>query len=71
MTNEANIAIVYPGQGSQSVGMMNNIISLDSEIKKIFDIASEILKYDILYYSYRLDTGYWYKCSTPSFYPSP
>ena len=48
MTNEANIAIVYPGQGSQSVGMMNNIISLDSEIKKIFDIASEILKYDIL-----------------------
>jgi|TARA_B100000929_G_scaffold115361_1_gene91535 [acyl-carrier-protein] S-malonyltransferase len=47
-SNEVNLAIVFPGQGSQSVGMMDNIISLDPEIKKIFNIASEILGYNIL-----------------------
>ena len=34
MSNEINLAIVFPGQGSQSVGMMNNIISSDPEIQK-------------------------------------
>ena len=48
MSNKINMAIVFPGQGSQSVGMMNSIISSDPEIKKIFDIASEILNYNIL-----------------------
>ncbi len=48
MSDKINMAIVFPGQGSQSVGMMNNIISSDPEIKKIFDIASEILNYNIL-----------------------
>ena len=48
MSDKINMAIVFPGQGSQSVGMMNNIISSEPEIKKIFDIASEILNYNIL-----------------------
>ncbi len=48
MTDELNLAIVFPGQGSQSIGMMDNIISSDSEIQKIFNIASEILGYNIL-----------------------
>mgnify|MGYP003950219413 FL=1 len=48
MTNEINLAIVFPGQGSQSIGMMDNIISSDPEIQKIFNTASEILGYNIL-----------------------
>ena len=48
MSNEINLAIVFPGQGSQSVGMMNNIISSDPEIQKKFNTASEILGYNIL-----------------------
>ena len=48
MNDELNLAIVFPGQGSQSVGMMDNIISSDLEIQKIFNTASEILGYNIL-----------------------
>jgi len=48
MSDGINLAIVFPGQGSQSVGMMDNIISSDSEIEKIFNNASEILGYNIL-----------------------
>ena len=48
MSNKINLAIVFPGQGSQHVGMMNNIISLDPEIQKKFNTASEILGYNIL-----------------------
>ena len=48
MSNKINLAIVFPGQGSQHVGMMNNIISSDPEIQKKFNTASEILGYNIL-----------------------
>ena len=48
MSDEINLAIVFPGQGSQSVGMMNNIISSDPEIQKKINTASEILGYNIL-----------------------
>ena len=37
MSNKINLAIVFPGQGSQHVGMMNNIISSDPEIQKKFN----------------------------------
>jgi len=37
------LAIVFPGQGSQSVGMMNDL----PESKKVFDHASEILGFDL------------------------
>ena len=48
MSKKSNLAIVFPGQGSQSLGMMDNLIKLDKDVKKIFNIASEILGYNIL-----------------------
>ena len=48
MSKKSNLAIVFPGQGSQSLGMMDNLIALDDDVKKIFNIASEILGYNIL-----------------------
>ena len=48
MSKRSNLAIVFPGQGSQSLGMMDNLIKLDKDVKKIFNIASEILGYNIL-----------------------
>ena len=48
MSKKSNLAIVFPGQGSQSLGMMVNLIALDDDVKKIFNIASEILGYNIL-----------------------
>lgn len=48
MNKKSNLAIVFPGQGSQYLGMMDNLIKLDKDVKKIFNIASEILGYNIL-----------------------
>ena len=48
MSKRSNLAIVFPGQGSQSLGMMDNLMKLDKDVKKIFNIASEILGYNIL-----------------------
>jgi [acyl-carrier-protein] S-malonyltransferase len=48
MSRTSNLAIVFPGQGSQSLGMMDNLIALDPSVKKIFSIGSEILGYNIL-----------------------
>lgn len=42
------IAVVFPGQGSQSIGMLNKFIPLYPDITEIFNTASEILKYDLL-----------------------
>lgn len=48
MSSESNFAIVFPGQGSQSLGMMNGLIEIQPSIKNIFNEASEILSYDLL-----------------------
>ncbi len=48
MSTESKFAIVFPGQGSQSIGMMNGLIDIQADIKKIFNTASEILAYDLL-----------------------
>ena len=37
MGKKSNLAIVFPGQGSQSLGMMDNLIKLDKDVKKIFN----------------------------------
>lgn len=39
-------AYVFPGQGSQSVGMLNDLAEAFPEIKAVFNSASEILGYD-------------------------
>lgn len=41
------IAFVFPGQGSQSVGMLKNIAADHDIIKKTFDEASAALGYDL------------------------
>jgi [acyl-carrier-protein] S-malonyltransferase len=48
MSVESKLGVVFPGQGSQSIGMMNGLIEIKPEIKNLFDTASEILSYDLL-----------------------
>ncbi len=48
MSSDSKIAVVFPGQGSQSIGMMNGLLEIKPDIKNIFDTASEILSYDLL-----------------------
>ncbi|MFC0179650.1 ACP S-malonyltransferase [Thorsellia kenyensis] len=43
----SKIAFVFPGQGSQSVGMLNALSEINSIIKNTFDEASEVLGYDL------------------------
>jgi [acyl-carrier-protein] S-malonyltransferase len=42
-----NLAFVFPGQGSQSVGMMTNWNDHQSTVDKVFEEASETLSYDL------------------------
>lgn len=40
-------AMLFPGQGSQYIGMCKDIMSRNTEVKRIFEEASEVLKYDL------------------------
>ena len=42
-----NLAFVFPGQGSQSVGMLNDLASRHSCIKETIEEASDALRYDV------------------------
>lgn len=42
------IGVIFPGQGSQSVGMGVGIAGESSEAAELFDVASSILGYDLL-----------------------
>ena len=42
-----NLAFVFPGQGSQSVGMMSPLAETYPEVKKIFEQASDVLAFDL------------------------
>ncbi len=42
-----NVAFVFPGQGSQAVGMMGDWGDYQSIVKSVFDQASEVLGYDL------------------------
>jgi [acyl-carrier-protein] S-malonyltransferase len=42
-----NIAVVFPGQGSQSVGMLNEYAESSSQVVDTFSEASEALGYDL------------------------
>ena len=39
-------AIIFPGQGSQIVGMTHDLYNESSNCRDLFDEANEILKYD-------------------------
>lgn len=47
MPSEKKIAFVFPGQGSQSVGMMSRLTQDFPKVKSIFDRASNRLGYDL------------------------
>jgi [acyl-carrier-protein] S-malonyltransferase len=42
------IAFLFPGQGSQYVGMAKEFIENFSESKEVFEIASDVLGYDLV-----------------------
>lgn len=44
---EPSLAFLFPGQGSQSVGMLSELASEHSEVKAVFDEASGVLGYDL------------------------
>lgn len=47
MTTDKRLAFVFPGQGSQAVGMVSTLAEKYTEIEGTFDQASEILGYDL------------------------
>ncbi len=47
MSTDTELAIVFPGQGSQSVGMMDTLSITEPAIKQTFANASSILGYDL------------------------
>lgn len=48
MSTDSNLAFVFPGQGSQSIGMMDGLLELSPDIKQLFNTASDVLSYDLL-----------------------
>ncbi len=40
-------AVVFPGQGSQSVGMLHDIVHRHPDLLAVFAEASEVLGYDV------------------------
>lgn len=48
MSTNSNLAFVFPGQGSQSIGMMNGLLELSPDIEQLFNTASDVLSYDLL-----------------------
>ena len=46
--DEAGVVIIFPGQGSQSLGMAGQILRVHTEARARFHTASEILGYDLL-----------------------
>jgi len=47
MTNNQSLAIVFPGQGSQAMGMLAALARAYPVVKKTFAEASEVLRYDL------------------------
>jgi [acyl-carrier-protein] S-malonyltransferase len=43
----ATLAIVFPGQGSQSTGMLSALATDYSQVVETFDLASDVLGYDL------------------------
>ncbi|MGD2113147.1 MAG: ACP S-malonyltransferase, partial [Gammaproteobacteria bacterium] len=46
-TTDSTLAMVFPGQGSQSVGMLNELASAYPQVSEAFEGASDVLGYDL------------------------
>jgi [acyl-carrier-protein] S-malonyltransferase len=46
-TTDSHLAVVFPGQGSQSVGMLSDLVAGYAVVRRTFDQASEVLGYDL------------------------
>lgn len=44
---EPTLAFLFPGQGSQSLGMMNDLADHHPEVRETFDAASDVLGFDL------------------------
>ena len=44
---KSDLAMVFPGQGSQSVGMLSGLAEVFPVVKKTFSEASDVLGYDL------------------------
>ncbi len=47
MNKIMNLSFVFPGQGSQSLGMLSDLAATHSEVQETFDSASEVLGKDL------------------------
>ncbi len=47
ITQASNLAFTFPGQGSQSVGMLDNLEKIYPEVKRVFERASDALGKDL------------------------
>ena len=47
MTQHSSYSVVFPGQGSQSVGMLSDHVTAYPQMKRRFEEASEVLGYDL------------------------
>lgn len=43
----SNLAFVFPGQGSQTVGMLSDLATSHDSVKQVFEQASEVLSLDL------------------------
>jgi [acyl-carrier-protein] S-malonyltransferase len=53
ITSEKNILFVFPGQGSQYKGIGSDIYQDYATVRKVYDLASNVLGYDIAELSFR------------------
>ncbi|NNJ94007.1 MAG: ACP S-malonyltransferase, partial [Halobacteria archaeon] len=44
---DITLAMVFPGQGSQSVGMLAELAANNPQVGETFDEASAVLQYDL------------------------
>ncbi|MFN7097254.1 MAG: ACP S-malonyltransferase, partial [Gammaproteobacteria bacterium] len=48
MTTQQHLAFVFPGQGSQQIGMLQELVEKHAIAKQTFEEASTVLGYDML-----------------------
>ena len=65
----SKFAIAFPGQGSQSVGMLAELAETYPIIKETFAEASAVLGYDFVITSYSIHYTKLYDCMSQNFFP--